>query len=76
MSWAVAMTARARPSRRGGAPEDPETPDAPVPGLVISRACGVVADKILSLVSSALNYRRDRQTLQATRLACFFKPFF
>jgi hypothetical protein len=58
MSWAVAMTARARPSRRDGAPEDPAAPVAPVLGLVISgvpeitapSVSGDVADKIISLV--------------------------
>jgi hypothetical protein len=45
------MTARARPSRRGWVPDDPETPVAPVPELEGSRVCGDVADKVLSLVS-------------------------
>ena len=54
MSCAVAMTARARPSRRGGAPETPEALAASdAAALLTSRVTrpvsGDVADKTISL---------------------------
>jgi hypothetical protein len=84
MSWAVAMTARARPSRRGAAA--PVLGEAATDGAAVltSRAAvplraaccpvsGGVADKIISpSISSALNYRRDRSGVMVTVSARFF----
>ncbi len=56
MSWAVAMTARARPSRRGGPVDVAAALDAAA--ILTSRVCpvsGDVADKTISLISGVTN---------------------
>jgi len=78
MSCAVAMTARASPSRRGGEPEDgAATLDAA--GRLTSRVgrpvSGDVADKTISLIEGALNYRRDRPGSCEGHAPYVLKPF-